>query len=366
MIGRQLKRRKLVTGDVADDPPWNLLETAKWAGMDDNGSELAIGRHLWPHLKIIMLTPEALEFSEKVLKEILEKTLVETNWPERVNNFGKVGKEDDGEVEWHNCPFVEEELRRHGFPELCEPGAVMCGNLVLKLFLPSDKPLYLLDSAIAYVRRSIGDADRQGFARVGRGKTKPTTGTMWMSGSHYSQSGKGFAMERRLYAANAKVDEELNKRVNKYIREEALAHEKRDVPAVSRLRAKLVKESDPHGLHSVRNEADDTATFDISLTDTYVTGPHTEPNAVQGLTESIFLSSETLQLPKGHKWLFAGAGVMCRLDQHQSCRIYVPPSVWHGTLPTHSTEPSAWHGGVGSAIVVKKDMVSVGRAEYHE
>ena len=68
-------------------------------------------------------------------------------------------------------------------------------------------------------------------------------------------------------------------------------------------------------------------------------------------------------LPSGHEWLFAVAGCLHPLPVDRDGFVFVAVrgrGVYHGTLPTSSTEPHfAEHAGVGSALVNKADLVQM-------
>jgi hypothetical protein len=181
-----------------------------------------------------------------------------------------------------------------------------------------------------------------------------------MGGSHSARTKAGVKKERREYASAEDEDEELSRLLEEYVTKEALKHEQRDVPAISNARNGVVKGSDPWGLYSIISKDEATRTNAVSVTDTYVVSPHQDKGAYRGVTESILLSSKGIRLPKGHEWNFAAGMTIFRLDVHKSCRIYVPSLVWHGTLPTSCKEDTYYHRGVGSALVLKNDMVQIG------
>jgi len=68
-------------------------------------------------------------------------------------------------------------------------------------------------------------------------------------------------------------------------------------------------------------------------------------------------------LPNGHEWIFAVAGCLHPLPVDRDGFVFVAvrgKGVYHGTLPTSSTEPHfADHAGVGSALVNKADLVQL-------
>ena len=68
-------------------------------------------------------------------------------------------------------------------------------------------------------------------------------------------------------------------------------------------------------------------------------------------------------LPNGHEWIFAVAGCLHPLPVDRDGFVFVAvrgKGVYHGTLPTSSTEPHfVDHAGVGSALVNKADLVQL-------
>ena len=125
-----------------------------------------------------------------------------------------------------------------------------------------------------------------------------------------------------------------------------------DVPSVSKRRRELVAGCDPERRWCLA----DIPTFSVSTTVGYAVGPHTDSGCSGTLESMLFTQPPGFLLPPGHQWLFAAAGVVVPLTS--CCRLYVPPHVMHGTLPTSSTEPSYNHTGLGSAVVVKQSMVT--------
>jgi len=162
----------------------------------------------------------------------------------------------------------------------------------------------------------------------------------------------------------ANSDPVLNEKIQNAA-DEMMEHERRDVPSIAFFRNKVVDESDEGNCRAIVSLSGEESLYSISLTWDYTAGPHNDLGSVEGLTESIFFSKSELKLLEGHEWNFVGPGVICRLDESPSCRLYIPRDVWHGTLPTHPDGEFSEevHGGVGSAIVVRKDMVKCGLSE---
>ena len=99
----------------------------------------------------------------------------------------------------------------------------------------------------------------------------------------------------------------------------------------------------------------------LSLTHGYVVGMHNDSGAA---LEAIgFAYAAQSPLPNGHEWYFAVAGCIHPLPVDREGFVLVAvrgKGVYHGTLPTSSTEPHfADHAGVGSALVNKADLVQL-------
>ena len=75
--------------------------------------------------------------------------------------------------------------------------------------------------------------------------------------------------------------------------------------------------------------------------------------------ESVLFENVHGPLPDGHEWLFAVNGFIHPLPNKKGgrCAIIIAPGIYHGTLPTSSTEPNIDHGNLGSAIFTKNSTV---------
>ena len=271
-------------------------------------------------------------------------------------------------VDWTSAGWTKNNLLENGFKVQSGPVMVLCSGVVKLLFIPSKYKMESLDELVEEVQEHMSEAGNYtktakslGIAK--RGSNKVSTGHMMMAGSHvfnrpYHQQ------ERQNYMESAKSDPVLNEKIQNAA-DELMEHERRDVPAVAYYRNKVVAESDEGNCRAMISSTGEESLYSMSMTWGYTAGPHDDLGSVEGLTESMFFSKSKLKLLKGHEWNFVGPGVICQLDKSPSCRLYIPNQVWHGTLPTHPNGECTeeLHGGVGSAIVVRQDMVKCGLSE---
>lgn len=365
------KKQKLEThAPLSVEELSSMLGNARWAGIDDDGGELQISTELLRTLKVVRLTDEEFDEKEECLKHIAESCQEVLGWKERVDGFGNL-KDLTIRVEWEKTMWTKKYLQERKFLTITEATVVVAKGRIVLLYVPSNTKLCYLDSfgsAIKEQTNKNGKFNRtiRGISLTGRGSSKPSSGLVYMKGCHKSQVKKGISNERRHYSAGSQKDEEFCEIADAFIKNEALVYEQLDIPVVSHWRSLIVSRSDPEGFFTIQLLGINSKvlrTFAVSATVSYVVVPHHDTGGFRGMTESIMISSTDLELPHGHEWNFVAAGMICRLDMHKSCRLYVPLDVWHGTLPTHSSEPSHDHGGVGSAIVVKTDMVMEGLKE---
>jgi hypothetical protein len=112
---------------------------------------------------------------------------------------------------------------------------------------------------------------------------------------------------------------------------------------------------------SAAGERTNSTGMSLSLTHGYVVCMHNDSGAA---LEAIgFAYKAESPLPSGHELLFAVAGCIHPLPVDRDGFVFVAvrgEGVYHGTLPTSSTEPHfADHAGVGSALVNKADLVQL-------
>ena len=138
------------------------------------------------------------------------------------------------------------------------------------------------------------------------------------------------------------------------------------LPEAGAARSLIADGSDPAKAFRVSSVAIDgsparSAGTSLSLTNGYVVVMHNDSGAA---LEAIgFAYAAQAPLPDDHEWLFAVAGCIHPLPVDRDGFVFVAvrgKGVHHGTLPTSSTQPHfANHGGVGSALVNKADLVAL-------
>jgi hypothetical protein len=131
--------------------------------------------------------------------------------------------------------------------------------------------------------------------------------------------------------------------------------EKIVTPAAAQLRKELAQKYDGHRQHRIADACDG---FSLSVTASYVVGPHDDSGLAN---EFILFANRHGALPDGHAWLFAVGGCILELPMEKGGGVHVslPGSgVYHGTLPTSSTGPTYQHGNLGSALVTKISFIN--------
>ena len=342
LCGMPIKRVKSVVDDGEG-------EKYKWSGLKDYGGRKAVGASLMEDMKVIFMEMDEYKEFESVLIGI------------------DCGLRSQNQTDWTSAGWTKNNLLNHGFTVESGPVMVVCCGVIKLLFVPSEYKMESLDNLLKEVKEhmSAGGNYTKHVKRLGSVKRggKPSTGHMMMVGSHvYNRP--HHQSERQNYMECANSDPVLNEKIQNAA-DEMMEHERRDVPSIAFCRNKVVDESDEGNCRAIISLSGEESLYSMSLTWDYTAGPHNDLGSVEGLTESIFFSKSELKLPEGHEWNFVGPGVICRLDKSRSCRLYIPSDVWHGTLPTHPDGEFSEevHGGFGSAIVVRKDMVKCGLSE---
>jgi hypothetical protein len=128
-------------------------------------------------------------------------------------------------------------------------------------------------------------------------------------------------------------------------------------PICSTARGQIMTKFDPNGDHRISNSCMATA---ISLSRNYVVEPHMD-SGTPGLLEFIKMVNTNGELPDGHEWLFVVAGCILQLPSQKGDTVIVglpAHGVYHGTLPTSSTDNTHNHMGIGSALISKNAVLS--------
>jgi len=159
----------------------------------------------------------------------------------------------------------------------------------------------------------------------------------------------------RVYNPNGDRDE-IAIQLYKAHADQITKDENRLTPSCSTARREIMTNFDPHCAHRISNSCVATA---ISVSRNYVVEPHMDSGA-PGLLEFIKMVNTNGELPIGHEWLFVVAGCILVLPSQKGDTVIVglpAHGVYHGTLPTSSTEDTYKHMGIGSALISKNAVL---------
>ena len=123
------------------------------------------------------------------------------------------------------------------------------------------------------------------------------------------------------------------------------------IPSLAKSRDEIANAHDPQALHRM---SEICSAFATSLACHYVVTAHDDSGKA---AETIQFLNRNGPLPEGHEWLFVMSGHVHPLPDviGGSALLFIDgEGVYHGTLPTSSTEPTLDHGNLGSALVTKK------------
>ena len=282
------------------------------------------------------------------------------------------------EVQWHQTRWNEQHLVEEcGFQRTSEPTilAVDVGNsryAVKYVYVPLDSESTEMRELSTYVFDDEG-AVREGLNPEGglrgqslvvrRGSKAMNTGsTMMMYGSWDCWDWPGAIAEGvrvkgvtqpRVYNPRGQLDCTLDELVSRHT-DQLNVTERRMIPQYAQLRDQVAQEVDPGSLHRISGLS---SAFSASLTASYVIGPHNDSGVA---CETIEFCNRSGPLPEGHEWLFGIGGHVHPLPDTpgQSVLLFIKGTgVYHGTLPTSSSEDTWLHGNHGSALVTKHKMI---------
>ena len=201
------------------------------------------------------------------------------------------------------------------------------------------------------MKRTIQSA--KGQCKVQQRGNKTMNGTMLVYGAHNVYGPAVKHAEPRLYNPMGKVDPTLNALVQSHT-EDLEDWEKAHIPAYAKLRETIAEKYDPQTLHRITPKGN---AFAMTTSEDFVVDPHND----SGLAcELVQFANRSGPLPEGHKWQFAICGCLLELPTVAGETVMLcvkGEGVYHGTLPTSSTEDTYPHGNFGSALVTKKSMV---------
>ena len=166
--------------------------------------------------------------------------------------------------------------------------------------------------------------------------------------------GKG-VKQVRVYRPIGCVDSNRNDLLRSHV-DTLTASERLIAPACADMRKTIADKVDPLRQHRMTSSS---FAFSTTVSINYVTDPHDDRGAI-GVLEFIQFLNSNGPLPSDHKLLFVLPGFICELPTRldESVIIALPASgVFHGTLPTSSSQDTWLHGNYGSALITKAPVV---------
>ena len=304
------------------------------------------------------------EFDADQAKMALVVKSVEERWQEE--NPGLKCAERKPLQDWTQTDFTEAKLGytvvTSGLIVAVEDGQ---GGLAIKvLFYPDAGTAGGTALRLAEYTLGTGDTCKHPNTAsqydIPRRGLKAFFGKMLMYGStnHYGCNAKAFCNGAvptfaGVYNPRGKVDLHLLDLVAKHS-EMMTNMERYIIPEYAAQRKALMERVDPLKEHRITPNVDATA---LSITSSYVVMPHDDSGKA---CEAIVFANSNGPLPPGHKWLFVAGGFLFALPEQMggSALLLVKgDGVYHGTLPTSSTEPTISHGNLGTALVSPKHTI---------
>ena len=293
-----------------------------------------------------------------------QRILTMSEYLQHSETLRKIAATLSADKQWHETAYTPASLRGQGFVDLNR--STICavndggGAFIICIYTVGVKPknmLPLADYTIGHDDERLVKAVR-GQSEVNTRGSKPQSGTMNMYGSwacygERAAHGANKAAHPAVYMPKHRSDDRLNTMVSAWASEMA-DMERVKTPSSAKLRMEIAEKADPVEMHRMSK---DCPAFSLSMASTYIVGPHDDSGVAN---EFIVFQNRTGPLPNGHEWLFTIPGFLFRLPTKldKAVRIIIPGSgVYHGTLPTSSTQRSHSHGNIGSALVTKKPIV---------
>lgn len=351
-------------------PPLDVtIDQLYWEDAEDAGITgiLAVSREIFDRCTLTIMTRAEFASIENILHDI-ELSISDVGF---------------ANIDWqHTCWTEDYLIKECRFSRVDGPTmlAVATGDSLptryaLKyIYLPMEEDLLAMRSLATYVfddnglpREAVNGAGglRGQSIVVRRGKKAMNMGsTMVMYGSWDCWDCHGLGTDSkpikvkgitqpRVYNPNGAVDETLNMLLRRHT-DELNMLERQMVPSYAELRDRIAAKHDPSAVHRISERS---SAFSASLTASYVIAPHND----SGLAcETISFCSRTGHMPAGHEWLFAVGGHVHALPKRvgEPVLLFIKGTgLYHGTLPTSSSEPTFLHGNHGSALVTKRKMV---------
>jgi len=324
---------------------------------DANVQELAVSRDLFEMCTLTIITQEEFAANEALLRAVA-KSIPETGF---------------ADVEWHNTGWTEKHLVTNcGFLRTDDSTILAVadgmGRFAIKyVYVTMDtesEPMRELSTYVfddhGYIRDAVnpeGGLCGQSLV-VRRGNKAMNHGSvMMMYGSWDCWDWPGATAKNvtqpRIYNPTGQLDKTLNSLVATHA-DHLTQYERQMIPSYAAHRDRIAALADPHRVHRI---SEHTTAFSVSLTSSYAIAPHNDSGMA---CETIGFINRSGAMPDGHEWLFAIGGHVHALPNQvgKSVILFIKgQGVYHGTLPTSSTEPTALHGNHGSALVTKKRIV---------
>eukprot|EP00927_Polykrikos_kofoidii_P039894 TRINITY_DN34187_c0_g1_i1.p1 TRINITY_DN34187_c0_g1~~TRINITY_DN34187_c0_g1_i1.p1 ORF type:complete len:372 (+),score=17.20 TRINITY_DN34187_c0_g1_i1:161-1276(+) len=339
-----------------------------WEDAAEDCQEPAVSREVFEMCTLTIISHEEFAANEELLKAVA-KSIPEAGF---------------AEVEWHKTRWTEKHLveqcgyRRSGDSTILAV-ADGTGRYAIKYVYVSmdteSKPMRELSSYVfddqGCVRDEVNpDGGLCGQSLVVRRGNKAMNhgSTMMMYGSWDCWDWSGATAKQvtqpRVYNPNGRLDKTLNSLLKTHA-DHLTRCERQMIPSYAAHRDRIAASVDRHRAHRI---SEHTTAFSVSLTSSYVISPHNDSGMA---CETIGFINRNGAMPDGHEWLFAIGGHVHPLPDQmgKSVILFIKgQGVYHGTLPTSSTEPTALHGNHGSALVTKKRIVDglMRQAERHE
>lgn len=321
----------------------------------DNGSP-AVSEDVFRTCKLVVFTQEEWDAKQTILSDVCAPIV----------KYSKTEQVKAKSVPWERYEYHREGLLARGFTHSDEATMVVVADgsgrfAVKSIYLPLDKAPELMHLAnTVYDDDGNVGVEARGLSEFGkRGGTKADDGSMVMFGSHnfipgpsHKQQGVRHAMPA-VYNFNHAVNEQLNSKVVSHVNK--LSEMERDmIPSMAEQRDRLADEHDPEHRHRMSEEC---SAFSSSLAQSYVVTAHDDSGKA---CETILFVNRHGPLPEGHAWDFTVGGQVHSLPNARGKAVLLfveGTNVYHGTLPTSSTQPTLDHGNIGSALVTKDCMI---------
>ena len=275
----------------------------------------------------------------------------------------------DQDFNWHESGYTADKLIEHGFMMISTQAILVVPDgahkyVVKFVYEPISKgttndPLLALSQHIftpdGRIHKLAGQSivTERGNKRMGGSSV--VIGSWNAYGSALQGLGPG-VKQVQAYNQNEERDEIAIQLYLDHV-DQLTSDENRLTPACGEARKWIMMDFDPKGVHRITPTCMATA---VSMTMGHVVSPHMDSGS-QGALEFIKFLNTDGPLPEGHKWYFVVAGCILELPSVEGDIVLIglpAHGVWHGTLPTSSTEDTRFHRGVRSALISKGSVLS--------